>query len=89
MARYPGLDQLAINTVRLLTVDSVQKAKSGHPGTPIDAAPAADAATLDDIRTFRRGGSLADFGFTTDAVVAATRQALGARPHEPTRSLRR
>jgi transketolase len=35
------MDQLAINTMRMLAVDAVQKAKSGHPGTPMDAAPAA------------------------------------------------
>ena len=35
------LDQLAINTIRLLAADAVQKAKSGHPGTPMGAAPTA------------------------------------------------
>ena len=35
------IDQLAINTIRMLVVDAVQKANSGHPGTPMDAAPAA------------------------------------------------
>jgi len=34
-------DQLAINTIRMLAVDAVQQANSGHPGTPMDAAPAA------------------------------------------------
>jgi transketolase len=34
-------DELAINTIRMLVVDAVQKAKSGHPGTPMDAAPTA------------------------------------------------
>jgi transketolase len=37
------MDQLAVNTIRMLVVDAVQKAKSGHPGTPMDAAPAAYA----------------------------------------------
>ena len=36
-----GLDQLCINTVRFLSVDAVQKAKSGHPGMPLGAAPMA------------------------------------------------
>jgi transketolase len=36
-----GIDQLAINTIRMLAVDAVQLAKSGHPRTPMDAAPAA------------------------------------------------
>jgi hypothetical protein len=35
------IDQLAINTIRLLAADAVQKAKSGHPGTPMGAAPTA------------------------------------------------
>ncbi|HUE23147.1 MAG TPA: transketolase [Bryobacteraceae bacterium] len=35
------LDQLAINTIRFLSVDAVQKANSGHPGLPLDAAPMA------------------------------------------------
>jgi transketolase len=33
------LDQLCINTIRFLSVDAVQKADSGHPGLPLDAAP--------------------------------------------------
>jgi transketolase len=41
MSMQPDLDQLAINTIRMLVVDAVQKAKSGHPGTPMDAAPTA------------------------------------------------
>ena len=41
MANSVEMDQLAINTIRMLVVDAVQKAKSGHPGTPMDAAPAA------------------------------------------------
>jgi transketolase len=35
------LDQLCIDTVRFLSVDAVQKAKSGHPGMPLGAAPMA------------------------------------------------
>ncbi len=35
------LDQLCINTIRFLSVDAVQKANSGHPGMPLDAAPMA------------------------------------------------
>jgi transketolase len=33
------LDQLAINTIRTLSMDAVQKAQSGHPGTPMALAP--------------------------------------------------
>ena len=35
------LDQLSINTLRLLAVDQVQKANSGHPGAPLGCAPIA------------------------------------------------
>jgi len=35
------LDQQCINTLRFLSVDMVQKANSGHPGLPLDAAPMA------------------------------------------------
>jgi len=36
-----ALDQLCINTIRMLAVDGVQKANSGHPGMPMGAAPMA------------------------------------------------
>src|SRR5215467_5216896 len=35
------LDELCINTIRFLAVDTVQNANSGHPGMPLDAAPMA------------------------------------------------
>lgn len=34
-------DQLAINTIRMLSVEAIEKANSGHPGLPLGAAPAA------------------------------------------------
>ena len=36
-----SLDKLSIDTLRLLAVDTVEKAKSGHPGAPIACAPIA------------------------------------------------
>ena len=33
------LDLLSINTIRTLSIDAVQQAKSGHPGTPMALAP--------------------------------------------------
>jgi transketolase len=36
-----NIDQLAINTIRVLSADAVQKANSGHPGMPMGAAPMA------------------------------------------------
>jgi transketolase len=35
------IDTLCINTIRTLAMDAVQKAKSGHPGTPMGLAPVA------------------------------------------------
>ena len=36
-----GLESLCINTIRTLAMDAVQKANSGHPGTPMALAPLA------------------------------------------------
>jgi transketolase len=36
-----SVDQLAINSIRFLAVDAIEKAKSGHPGLPMGAAPMA------------------------------------------------
>ena len=41
MATQISLDELCINTVRTLSMDAVQKAKSGHPGMPMGMAAAA------------------------------------------------
>jgi transketolase len=41
MQNDPALDQLCINTIRTLSMDAVQKANSGHPGTPMALAPVA------------------------------------------------
>ena len=38
-----SLDQLSIDTLRLLALDGVEKAKSGHPGAPLGCAPIAYA----------------------------------------------
>jgi transketolase len=37
----PSLDKLSIDTIRTLSMDAVQKANSGHPGTPMALAPVA------------------------------------------------
>ena len=41
--RHGPLDQLAIDTIRTLSIDGVQQANSGHPGAPMGIAPMAYA----------------------------------------------
>ncbi len=43
MKETPEFQQKAINTIRFLSADGVQQAKSGHPGLPMGAAPLAYA----------------------------------------------
>ncbi|MHC5218626.1 transketolase [Enterococcus sp. LJL128] len=40
---FDKTDQLGVNTVRMLSIESIQKANSGHPGLPMGAAPMAYA----------------------------------------------
>lgn len=44
------VDQLSINTIRTLAMDAVQKANSGHPGTPMALAPVAYALWAEWLR---------------------------------------
>ena len=44
------LTELAINTIRTLSMDAVQKANSGHPGLPMGAAPMAYTLWLNHMR---------------------------------------
>ena len=46
----PDLTTLAINTIRTLSMDAVQKANSGHPGLPMGAAPLAYALWMRHLR---------------------------------------
>jgi transketolase len=45
-----SLEQLAINTIRTLSMDAVQAANSGHPGTPMALAPVAYVLWNDILR---------------------------------------
>ena len=45
-----GIDRLCIDTIRTLAMDAVQKAKSGHPGTPMALAPVAYTLWQDVMR---------------------------------------
>lgn len=38
---FDKIDQMAVDTIRTLSIDGVQKANSGHPGLPMGAAPMA------------------------------------------------
>jgi len=35
---YSDIDSLCVNTIRCLSIDAIEKAKSGHPGMPLGAA---------------------------------------------------
>jgi transketolase len=39
--KYMSIEQLAINSIRTLSIDAIEKANSGHPGMPMGAAPMA------------------------------------------------
>lgn len=41
VATTQSLEELCINSIRFLAIDAVEKAKSGHPGLPMGAAPMA------------------------------------------------
>src|ERR1700737_4705780 len=49
-SRSSDHDELSINTIRTLTIDAVQKANSGHPGTPMAMAPVAYTLWQDFLR---------------------------------------
>ena len=59
------LDQLCINTIRTLSMDAVQAANSGHPGTPMALAPVAYCLwqrflRFDDLDRFHLVGDVID-----------------------------
>ena len=46
----PAIEKLAIDTIRTLAIDAVQKANSGHPGAPMALAPLAYALWRNELR---------------------------------------
>ena len=61
------LDELCVNTIRTLSMDAVQKANSGHPGTPMALAPLAYAPYAAD----RTLGSLIRIDEASNETLAA------------------
>src|SRR5881296_1591695 len=53
-----ALDQLCVNTIRTLSIDAVQQARSGHPGTPMALAPLMYIATDRDRVLLTPGASV-------------------------------
>ena len=45
MSRFTDLDRLGVNALRALSIDQPQAAESGHPGLPLGASVAVDAAS--------------------------------------------
>ncbi|MEL5725292.1 hypothetical protein E5289_19295, partial [Lactiplantibacillus pentosus] len=39
---FDNVDELGVNTIRSLSLEAIQKAKSGHPGLPLGAAAMAN-----------------------------------------------
>ena len=50
LANEKETEQLCINTIRTLSMDAVQAANSGHPGTPMAMAPVAYSLWQDFLR---------------------------------------
>ena len=50
MSQQSDIATLAVNTIRTLSMDAVQKANSGHPGTPMSLAPVAYMIWQDVLR---------------------------------------
>jgi len=48
---FDTTDQLAVNTIRTLSIDAVEKADSGHPGLPMGAAPMAYTLWTEHLNT--------------------------------------
>jgi len=63
------LDQLCVNTIRALSIDGVQAANSGHPGTPMAMAPVLTAygsSFCDSTRRILYGRTAIDSCYPSD-----------------------
>ncbi len=85
-------DLLCINTIRTLAMDAVQKANSGHPGTPMALAPVAYTLwqralrfDCDDPRWFNRDRFVLSNGHASMLLYALLHLARVADPDEPGR----
>jgi len=85
-------DVLCINTIRTLAMDAVQKANSGHPGTPMALAPVAYTVwqralrfDCDDPRWFNRDRFVLSNGHACMLLYALLHLARVADPDEPGR----
>jgi len=52
-----NIDQLAINSIRMLGIQAVNKAKSGHPGIILGAAPMIYALFKDHLKFNPKNGN--------------------------------
>ncbi len=85
-------DLLCINTIRTLAMDAVQKANSGHPGTPMALAPVAYTLwqralrfNCDDPRWFNRDRFVLSNGHASMLLYALLHLARVADPDQPGR----
>jgi transketolase len=69
------LDQLCINSIRMLAADAVQKASSGHPGLPMGMAAAVGMTTFGTSAPYQ--DAMRNFGFTVENVVERALKLIG------------
>ena len=65
-----SIDRLCIDTVRMLSVDMVEKAKSGHPGMPLGASPMAYVQGWRSPVLLRQGDADRDVQFNQTVMLA-------------------